>query len=129
MKLIIPGELTDLNSYIKALNGNRWSGNKIKQDETERVAMEARIIRMQEVPEDWYPVRIHYKWFSKDQRKDTDNVAFSKKFINDGLVEAGVLENDSRKYVAGFFDDFYIDKDNPRTEVEISPNDIKIRLH
>lgn len=121
MKLTIKGELTDLNEYIKSLNANRWSGNSVKQTETDRVCYEAKLARIGEVPEDWYPVRITYRWFSKDKRKDTDNVAFSKKFINDGLVTAGVLENDSRKFVAGFSDEFFIDKLNPRVEIEISP--------
>jgi len=116
-KLTIKGELTDLNTYIKALNGNRWSGNSIKQSETERVAYEARIARLQPVAK--YPVRIAYKWYCKDQRKDTDNVAFAKKFVNDGLVIAGVLENDSRKFVCGFSDEFFIDKSYPRVEIEI----------
>ena len=115
--LTIKGELTDLNTYIKALNGNRWSGNEIKQTETDRVAYEARIARLQ--PAQAYPVKITYRWYSPDQRKDVDNVAFSKKFINDGLVSAGILENDSRKFIAGFADEFYIHKKNPRVEIEI----------
>lgn len=117
-KFTIKGEITDLNTYIKALNSSRWGGNSIKQTETDRVAWEARVARMSPVLK--YPVRICYRWYSPDQRKDTDNVAFAKKFINDGLVVAGVLENDSRKYVAGFVDEFYIDKSNPRVEVEIT---------
>lgn len=115
--LKIKGELTDLNTYIKALNGNRWSGNEIKQTETNRVSYEAKLARLPSVEK--YPVKITYRWYSPDQRKDVDNVAFSKKFINDGLVAAGVLENDSRKYIAGFADEFYIDKANPRVEIEI----------
>ena len=66
-----------------------------------------------------YPVIIKYKWYSPNSRKDVDNIAFAKKFINDGLVIAGILENDSRKFVAGFTDEFFIDKINPRTEIEI----------
>lgn len=115
--LTVKGELTDLNTYIKALNNDRWSGNTIKQEETHRVAWEARLARLK--PVQAYPVKITYRWYSPDQRKDTDNVAFSKKFINDGLVEAGILENDSRKFIAGFTDEFYIDKKNPRVEIEI----------
>lgn len=119
MKLTIPGELCDLNTYIKNLNSNRWSGNQVKQDETYRVASLARVTRMPEMTK--YPVHITYDWYCKDQRKDTDNVAFAKKFINDGLVQAGVLENDSRKFVAGFTDRFFIDKNNPRVEIDIEP--------
>lgn len=117
MLLTIKGELTDLNTYIKGINGNRFTGNDIKQTETERVAYECRLARLQ--PVQAYPVRIAYRWYSPDQRKDVDNVAFAKKFINDGLVQAGVLENDSRKFITGFSDEFFIDKKNPRVEVQI----------
>jgi hypothetical protein len=113
----IKGELTDLNAYIKALNSSRFTGNNIKQTETHRVAVEARLARLEAVKS--YPVHITYHWYSKDNRMDTDNVAFAKKFINDGLVEAGILDNDGRKQVASFSDRFYIDKLNPRVEVEI----------
>lgn len=118
MQFTIRGELTDLNSYIKALNSSRWGGNNIKQDETGRVAKEIRAAGLTAIKE--YPVQITYRWFCRDQRKDTDNVAFAKKFINDGLVLVGILENDSRKFVCGFSDEFYIDKDNPRVEVVIN---------
>jgi hypothetical protein len=113
----IKGELTDLNSYIAALNSSRWGGNSIKQIETNRVCREAQNSKVPKVIK--YPVVITYKWFSKDLRKDTDNIAFSKKFINDGLVIAKILENDSRKFVCGFSDEFYIDKENPRVEIVI----------
>lgn len=49
-----------------------------------------------------------------------DNIAFAHKFILDGLVDAGVLKGDSRKFVIGLEDDFSeIDPDNPRVEVTI----------
>lgn len=115
--LTIPGELTDLNAFIKATNSHFYAGNKVKRGETERVV---RAVQGGERVEQ-YPVIIRYSWYSKNARKDIDNVAFAKKFINDGLVEAGVLENDSRRFVAGFSDLFFIDKENPRVEVLIEP--------
>lgn len=117
--LTIHGELTDLNAYIKALNSSRWGGNTIKQVETDRVCKEAKKQKIMKVDAAKYPLIIAYTWFCKDMRKDTDNVAFAKKFINDGLVAAGVIENDSRKFVRGFTDSFEIDKTNPRVEVKI----------
>jgi len=117
MKLIIQGELCDLNKYIKALNSNRFAGSKIKKEETERVYWECKSQKIKPITK--FPIKIHYNWYSPNARKDTDNVAFSKKFISDGLVMAGILTDDSRKYVNGFSDDFYIDKDNPRTEIII----------
>jgi len=66
------------------------------------------------------PVWITYHWYCKDKRKDKSNIAFAKKFIEDGLVNAGVLKNDGWNDIEGFNDRFYIDKQNPRVEVEIS---------
>lgn len=117
MEIIIDGQLTDLNTYIKALNSHRQAGNAIKQEETTRVWAECK--KTYHEPISAFPVHITYDWYSPNQRKDTDNVAFSKKFINDGLVQAGILPDDSRKYVAGFTDHFHIDKKYPRVVVTI----------
>lgn len=118
MQIIISGELTDLNTFIKKINYNRFVGASIKKKETERVFWDCKYSDpLAKVKK--YPVIITFSWFSRDCRKDIDNVAFAKKFILDGLVMARVLENDSRKFVAGFKDYFFIDKKNPRCEVLI----------
>lgn len=119
MILTIQGELTDLNSYIKAINGHYLAGNNVKQTQTLRVYWEARKQKIQTL--DSYPIKIIYTWYCKNERKDIDNVAFAKKFINDGLVMAKVLKDDSRKYVNAFEDRFFIDKTNPRVEVAFIP--------
>lgn len=121
MQFTIVGELTDLNTYIKVERGSRHSAAKIKEDETYRCAVEARVSRIGEVPEDMYPVTIFLTWYTKDLKKDADNVTFAKKFILDGLVDAGVLEDDNRKHVRLVQDvDIMVDKYNPRVEVLIS---------
>lgn len=48
-----------------------------------------------------------------------DNIAFAKKFILDALVKKGVLKDDGWKWVKGFTDEFFVDKKNPRVEVEM----------
>ena len=117
MQIVIPGELTDLNAFIKKINYNRFAGASVKKSETERVYWECKKELLSKIKK--YPVMITFSWFSKDCRKDLDNVCFGKKFILDGLVMAGVLENDSRKFVAGFQDLFFIDAKHPRVEVLI----------
>jgi Holliday junction resolvase RusA-like endonuclease len=117
MKIIIQGELTDLNTYIKALNSHRFAGNALKQEETDRVYYEA--IKQRREPILSFPVHVSYVWYCQNARKDTDNVSFAKKFILDGIVKAGVLPDDSRKYVASDDNKYLIDKDNPRVEVYI----------
>jgi Holliday junction resolvase RusA-like endonuclease len=116
MKLIIPGELTDLNAYIAAERGNRYAGAKIKAEMTDYVAWIAKSLKT----EIRTPVRITYHWYCKNKRKDKSNIAFAKKFIEDGLVAAGVLKNDGWNDIEGFSDEFYVDKANPRVEVEIT---------
>lgn len=115
-KLIINGELVDLNNYINAERANRFIASKIKKEQTEIVYWSCLEKRTRKVVE--YPVKILFKWYTKDSKKDADNISFTKKFILDGMVEAKVLENDSRKFVNGFEDLFFVDKINPRVEVE-----------
>lgn len=64
-------------------------------------------------------IYLKYKWIEPNTRRDLDNIAFAKKFIQDALVKQGVINNDGWKNILGFSDDFGIDKDNPRIEVEI----------
>lgn len=64
-------------------------------------------------------VKLIFTWYCKDQKKDPDNISFAKKYILDGMVDAGVLKNDGWKQIQGFEDRFEVDKDNPRVEVEI----------
>lgn len=55
-------------------------------------------------------------YFPNRIRRDPDN--YSGKFINDGLVRAGVLKDDSFSNINLILKGDY-DKDNPRTEIEI----------
>jgi Holliday junction resolvase RusA-like endonuclease len=120
VKFTIPGELPSLNEYIHAINRNRHIGNKMKQDTQEAIqwAIRAQTRRGYEITQ---PVQIRFLWASRTAKKDIDNVAFAKKFILDAMVTMGVLPNDTRKWVRGFTDEFVIDRENPRTEVEILP--------
>lgn len=66
------------------------------------------------------PVRMVYRWYEKNRRRDLDNVSsFGRKVIQDALVQAHTLQNDGWKEIVGFSDEFYIDAHNPRIEVEI----------
>ena len=117
MVIIIPGELTDLNEYIRQERGNKYVAAKTKLKETDYVAL---LARQQAKPiKSERRLYIFITWSCKDQRKDPDNVAFAKKFILDGLVVAGVLEGDGWKIIGGLVDSFRVDKDNPRVVVEI----------
>ena len=119
MKIILPGEYTDLNSFLKKMSYNRFAGGAVKKSETERVFWECKSQKIKPIKE--YPVNIHFIWVCKNERKDVDNVRFAAKFILDGLVMAKVIDNDSRKFICGLSDEFPIDKINPRVEILITP--------
>lgn len=55
---------------------------------------------------------MRFEWHEKTKKRDADNIAFAKKFILDALVKMRVLEDDSRKYVKGFYDVIVDDKED-----------------
>lgn len=70
------------------------------------------------------PIKLSYKFFEPNKKRDHDNVAsFCMKVTQDALVEVGVIENDGWKNIVGFECEFDVDKDNPRIEVTITVYD------
>lgn len=117
IQLTIPGRLPGLNEYINAERTNRHKAAKLKRDTQKRIALEIRSqlrgVRFSG------PVFMAYAWIEPDRRRDKDNIAFARKFIQDALVHCGVLQNDGWADVAGFTDSFSVDKKNPRIEIRI----------
>ncbi|EOH43285.1 RusA family crossover junction endodeoxyribonuclease [Enterococcus faecium] len=122
-QLLIEGELTALNEYINAERRNRHIAAKIKKDETGYCQDVAEKIDLK-LQETDFPCALIITWYVKNKRKDADNIAFAKKFILDGLVEAGVLPNDNRKYVQGFMDIVKEDKERQRIEITFVPIEV-----
>lgn len=116
MNFTIQGELVDLNTYVNAERSNRFYGAKIKKDQTELVYWAVKVAKLKKATGSVY---VTFTWYCKNKKKDKDNIAFSKKFIFDGLMQAGIIKNDGWDDIEGFQDQFEIDKDNPRVEVEI----------
>ena len=66
------------------------------------------------------PVYMTYRWYEPNRKRDLDNISsFSRKVIQDALVHTNVLKNDGWKEITGFRDEFHVDSNNPRIEVEI----------
>ena len=65
------------------------------------------------------PITLKIDWYCKDKRKDKDNIRFGVKFIQDGMIECGLLKNDGWNEINGYQDAFYVDKENPRIEIEL----------
>lgn len=109
---------------VKAINHNRFAGNDIKKKETARCAWAT----MGLVDKIKKPITIEIHWHEKNERRDIDNVAYAIKFILDGLVTSGKLEDDSRKWVRGITHHFPIDRNNPRVVVTITEIESKGEL-
>lgn len=118
VQFTIQGRLAGLNEYTKACRANRYVGARMKEDNERKVkyAIMTSNIGLIKIER---KVKITYRWYEENKRRDLDNIAFAKKFIQDALVEWGMLQGDGWRHIIGFSDEFYIDKDNPRIEVEI----------
>ena len=119
-KIVIPGELPDLNTIIAESKRGRgkWQPyNEIKQEYTNIVAW----IAKSEIKEKLEKIDLEITWICKNRRKDKDNImAGGLKMILDGLVVAGVIKNDGWSEIGSINNHFEVDKDNPRVEVCIT---------
>lgn len=113
----INGRLMTLNEYTRVTRGNLYASAKAKKEQEERIAMA--IYRGLKGWRTKKPVWINYKWVERNTRKDKDNIAFAKKFVQDALVKCGVIRGDGWHDVVGFTDAFEVDREKPRVEVSI----------
>jgi len=98
----ILGELAKLNEHDAANRANKFGGAALKNRMTE-------LVRLQLLagPRITKPCYIGFRWFYSGKH-DFDNIRFATKYVLDGMVKAGVLVNDSQKYVLGFTGDEFI---------------------
>lgn len=118
-RIVIQGELMDLNNFIDKQRANRFGGANAKKKETDKCAIYIKRAMNQGLRVDKLPVHLNISWYMKNKRKDKDNIAFAKKFILDGMIQARLIRNDGWKEISGFTDEFHVDKNNPRVEVTI----------
>lgn len=116
-KLIIHGRLPNLNEYIKAERTNRYIAANMKKKTEEHITSE--IISQLNGLHIANMVNMVYTWIEPNKKRDKDNIAFAKKFIQDALVKNGVLNNDGWKEIDGFSDLFKVDPDNVGVIVDL----------
>lgn len=118
-RIVLNGELPSMNEIIEAAKIHAKAYSRMKKKYTELVAWQVKGIPKQD------SVFLDITWYAKNKRKDPDNIAAGIKFIMDGLVMGGVIENDGWQQNKGWTNSFEIDKDNPRVEINIrgSKND------
>lgn len=104
-------KLPSLNDYIKANRSNKYLGAKFKKEVEEVIGWSIRqALASKTLQKPNGAVILNIEWHEKTKRRDADNIASAKKFILDALVKTGVLVDDSRKYVKGFYDRIIDDK-------------------
>lgn len=116
--MVIQGTLPGLNQYIEALDKSRHAGAELKKSAQRTVewCAKSKLRKFRPTGLVW----MKYTWYEPNKRRDKDNISsFGRKVIQDGLVKAGVLENDGWKHIEGFSDRFFVDGKRPRVEVEI----------
>lgn len=88
-----------LNDQIRLARGNRYdsASEKKKWDaDIQKLIVEQKIPRFPD------KVWLLYEWRIKNFGRDPDNICGSAKYVNDGLKKAGVIVNDSLKYIYGY---------------------------
>lgn len=115
--LVIYGRLDGLNEYTKACRTNKFVGAKMKTDNEKLISQCIK----EQIPEVKFEgqVELNFRWYEKNRRRDLDNICMAKKWVLDALVSNGIIKTDDWQGVKGFTDNFFIDKENPRIEVDI----------
>ena len=120
-RFIIQGRLDGLNKLIQS-NRQGWQAGASCKKKNQRAVLEALLEHLPDYQTE-SPIRLNIAWYEENKKRDPDNVFFGVKYILDGMVEFGTIQNDNQKYVKGITNELFVDKDNPRIEVEIEEVD------
>lgn len=128
-QFFIEGTLIGLNEIISlskissggGRGGRRWNRyNDTKQEIESRIMVFLNTYNIQPMQKAF----IHYLWVEKNKKRDLDNIAVAKKFINDALVKKGILQNDGWKNIIGFKDSFEVANTNSGVLVTLHSDEI-----
>ena len=126
MKIIIP-RLPSLNEHIGNAKRTAFvSGRKVRYRKdaikADYTFLCAHAFKIQGKGIKIDSAYFHFVWFEPNKKKDPDNVVFAKKYIFDGMIKSGLINNDGWRNIAGFHDSWRIDANKPRVEVNIFNN-------
>lgn len=83
-----------LNEIIGTARSNIYASAKEKRAWTNRIAVEC--FGRKQFPD---RVWVEFIWKIKNFRRDPDNISAAAKFVMDGLVEGGIIQDDSLKFI------------------------------
>lgn len=114
-EFIINERMPGLNDIIKVSKAHWAAYATMKKKYTELACSAASDIG----PADG-KVMLHIEWHEpKGGQRDPDNIWASKKFILDGLVNAGVIPDDNKNHVYGVMDTTRYDMPPKKFRVEV----------
>lgn len=113
------------NPKLHAHNTGHWRGkSKLIKELRTLAKLECRKAMKGKRPK-WAKATIHYRFFFKNnRRRDAVNAKQSMKAAVDGVVDAGLIPDDSWQYLRDTGTDCSIDAKNPRTELVFTREDI-----
>ena len=118
----IQGRLDAMNEYTAANRSNPYAGAKMKRANQDRVVNAIKSANLKPMKT---PVNIHVTWVegikpgAKQFRpRDKDNIRSSIKYIQDALIETGVISDDNYYNVTPY-DSYMLNREHPRIIVEI----------
>ena len=99
MIAVIDCRLPSLNEYIDVCRRNKYQAAQWKASVEEQIGW-----FIKGLPKFTSPVWIDFHWIEPNKKRDPDNIVSAKKYILDALVNAGVIPNDTMKWISGFTD-------------------------
>ena len=121
INFIIDRTYPSLNEYILKCRESKYKGNEFKKNDEIWTSFYIMSKKIKTVPEEWYPLRISFRFYEKNTKRDIDNVmGYAHKIILDALQKT-IIKQDNWRGIREIRDEFYIDKKFPRIEIEIKP--------
>ena len=102
----LDGYKPTLNEYINTERKHRLKAAKLKKATEHHLTMQLKSKKVSP----FESVELGYNWIRLHRREDKDNISFGQKFVQDALVNAGIIANDGWKNVFGFTHNFSVDK-------------------
>lgn len=117
-RLVIDGRMPGMNDWRDAIQLSPHKGNDMCREHTNRAR---KLALQQRLPKFERPVLITFYWIEPNGRRDLDNIGGSaRKWIIDGLVKAGVLNDDGQKWVRGIQEFVAQDPLDPKIVIDIT---------
>lgn len=120
------GQLSGLNELLAGriyIPKNKRYVNRVKQNNDRQcifyIREQLKGVKIEK------PIAIHYDIYAQDKRHDRMNLASATdKSFQDALQLCGVIKNDGWDDVIDITFNFYLDRENPRTEITITEKEI-----